>query len=135
MTEWLLEEALGLSAYELGIELISGREMARRNEEFLNHSGSTDVITFDYREGYEEGAGASRELAGDIWVSITDAEEQAREFETSWQEELARYIIHGVLHLRGFDDLEPSKRKEMKREENGLLRAARRAFDLARIRG
>jgi probable rRNA maturation factor len=133
MTEWLLEEALGLSAYELGIELISGREMARRNEEFLKHSGSTDVITFDYREGYEEGADASRELAGDIWVSITDAEEQAREFETSWQEELARYIIHGVLHLRGFDDLEPAKRKEMKSEENRLLRAARRAFDLTGI--
>jgi probable rRNA maturation factor len=58
---------------------------------------------------------------------------QAREFSTTWQEEVARYIVHGVLHLRGYDDLVPEKRKVMKREENRLVRRLQATFDLSRI--
>jgi probable rRNA maturation factor len=58
---------------------------------------------------------------------------QARQFRTSWQSELVRYIIHGVLHLRGFDDIRPADRRKMKREENRLLRAAGRLFRLRNL--
>ena len=47
---------------------------------------------------------------------------QAGEFGTAWPEELARYVIHGLLHLHGYDDLEPAKRRVMKREENRLVK-------------
>ena len=47
---------------------------------------------------------------------------QAREFGTTWQSEVVRYVIHGLLHLRGHDDLKPAERRVMKREENRLLK-------------
>lgn len=120
----LLEEELRLGCYELGITFVSAARMAAMNQQYLGHEGSTDVITFDHREGYkaEGGDGSEAELAGEIFISVSDAWKQAREFSTSWQEELVRYIVHGVLHLRGFDDLVAAKRKTMKREEDRLVR-------------
>jgi probable rRNA maturation factor len=70
---------------------------------------------------------------GEIFISIDDAKSQAREFRTSWQSELARYVIHGVLHLRGFDDLRPADRRKMKREENRLLKEIARLFPLSKL--
>src|SRR5688572_30523749 len=67
----LVEEELGLGAYELGISFISPAKMAELNQQYLKHDGSTDVITFDYREGYEEGdEGTPLDLAGEIYISV-----------------------------------------------------------------
>src|SRR5688572_7802324 len=101
----LLEEELGLERYQLALHLVSAPKMAEINEYFLQHSGSTDVITFDYHEGYSEELSKGAELTGEIYVSVTDAASQAREFSTTWQEEIVRYAVHGALHLRGHDDL------------------------------
>ena len=131
----LLEEELGLDSYELAIHLVAASKMAQVNEHFLQHSGSTDVITFDYRDGYAEAVAQQLELAGEIYISLPDAVRQAREFSMKWQEEVVRYTIHGVLHLRGYDDLTPAKRRTMKREENRLLRRMTRRFPVARIGG
>jgi probable rRNA maturation factor len=128
----LLEDELALSRYELGIHFVSTKKMAEINWEFLQHEGSTDVITFDYREGYGEGA-AQLDLAGEIYISVADARKQAKEFSTTWQDELVRYMAHGMLHLRGFDDLEPAKRRIMKREENRLVRRLAARFDLRKV--
>lgn len=135
LTRMLLEKELRLTSYELGATLVSAAKMAAINEQYLSHEGSTDVITFDYREGYERGGedGSEAELAGEIYISVADARRQAREFSTSWQEELVRYLVHGVLHLRGFDDLAPAKRKVMKREENRLVRRMTAQFDVREI--
>ena len=51
-------------------------------------------------------------------------EEFARKYKTSWAKEVARYLIHGILHLRGYDDSAPELRRTMKREENRLMTAA-----------
>ncbi len=107
---------LGLDA-EVGIHLVSAREMAKVNWDFLRHEGSTDVITFDH------GSTAER-LHGELFISVADAVEQAAEFGTTWDEELVRYVIHGLLHLCGYDDLEPAKRRVMKRHENRLVKRA-----------
>lgn len=131
----LLEEELGLDSYELAIHLVAARRMTQVNEHFLQHSGSTDVITFDYRDGYEEAAAEQMELAGEIYISLADAVRQAREFSTKWQEEVVRYAIHGVLHLRGYDDLTSPKRRVMKREENRLVRRIAKRFPVAGIGG
>lgn len=139
----LLEEELALRAYQLGIQFVSAKKMAEMNWEFLRHKGSTDVITFDYREGYGGRSGVDGfagleeseelDLAGEIFISVADALKQAKEFGTSWQEELVRYVVHGVLHLRGYDDLSAGKRKVMKREENRLMRNLGRRFNARKI--
>lgn len=111
-------------AAELGFHFVSPREMARVNMEFLAHEGSTDIITFDH--------GSTRDrLHGECFISVADAVAQAKEFGTSWTEEIARYVIHGILHLQGYDDLVPEKRRVMKREENRLVRRAKQRFDLS----
>jgi rRNA maturation RNase YbeY len=99
---------------ELGIHLVTPVEMADVNWRFLRHSGSTDVITFDH------GSIPGR-LHGELFISIADAVAQARSFQTTWQQELGRYVIHGLLHLTGEDDLEPGARRRMKRREDQLF--------------
>ena len=128
----LLEDELKFSDYELAIHLVSPRVMADMNERFLNHTGPTDVITFDFREGYDP-ALAKLNLAGEIYICVAVAEKQAAEFSTTWQEEVARYIVHGVLHLIGHDDLVLEKRRILKREENRLVKALSRRFDFSVI--
>ena len=113
---------------ELGIHLVSAREMARVNWQFLRHEGSTDVITFDH-------GSTATHLHGELFISIEDAESQAGEFGTDWNTELARYVIHGLLHLHGHDDLTPEPRRVMKRLEGRLVRQeAALAAGLKRVR-
>src|SRR6185436_18424008 len=101
--------------------------MATINETFLEHHGSTDVITFDHA-GYLKlepptsgQRPAARHLYGEIFLSVPDAIRHAKEFNTTWQSEVTRYVIHGLLHLTGHDDLNPAARRIMKREENKLV--------------
>jgi probable rRNA maturation factor len=120
MVMHVLDEHLHARDYELGFHLVDASEMARINEQFLQHSGSTDVITFDYNEREHAQSGVVR---GEVYISIPDAVSQSQEFGTTWQSELVRYAIHALLHLRGYDDLEPAARRVMKREENRLVNA------------
>lgn len=131
-TRAVLASQPGLARYELGIHLVGAAEMAAVNETFLDHAGSTDVITFDHASR-ERGAGSGEHLHGELFICLDDAVAQAREFGTSCQAELARYVIHGVLHLRGFDDTTPAARRKMKRAENSLLRTLARRLDLAQL--
>jgi probable rRNA maturation factor len=119
-------EELKMAAEELSIVLVGAKEMASLNEKFLGHEGPTDVITFDYSEG-------SKGLSGEIFVCVAEAERQAKEFKTNWQAEVIRYVVHGILHLAGHDDLNPVARKKMKREEGRLVRELSRRFALSKL--
>lgn len=101
---------------DLCLHLVTPARMARLNEHFLGHPGPTDVITFDFSEG-EPGW-----LYGEIYICPQVAVEQARHYACPWQEELMRYVIHGVLHLLGHDDQAPAARRRMKAAENRALR-------------
>ena len=116
---------------ELGINLVADREMALVNETFLQHVGSTDVITFDHTN--RRGRGKRRKIHGELFVCVDVAVSQADEFETGWQSEVVRYVIHGILHLLGHDDLKPHLRREMKREENRLVRLMEKRFSFAEL--
>ena len=120
LVQSLAEEALQIlgRGAELCFHLVSAREMARVNWQYLQHEGSTDVITFD--QGSDKAI-----LRGEIFISVADAVTQAEEFGTTWQDELVRYLVHGLLHLAGFDDLEPADRRAMKQQEERLLRRLR----------
>ena len=123
---------LGLKTVELGINLVGAKEMTRLNETFVRHKGSTDVIAFDYADkGRPTAAGRSRALHGEICICVDEAVLQARRFGTSWQSEIVRYLIHGILHLLGFDDADTGARRKMKREENRWLRRISLRFSLA----
>jgi probable rRNA maturation factor len=122
LTRHLLESEANVSNYEIGFHFVEPAEMARVNGQFLGHKGSTDVITFDYSEGDKA------RVSGEVFICMSEAVKQARQFRTTWQSEIVRYVIHSLLHLRGFDDLHPAKRAVMKREENRLLRAVKSRF-------
>jgi probable rRNA maturation factor len=117
---------LKIETADLGIQLVDAPEMTQLNEKFLRHAGSTDVITFDY-------SAPRRQLHGEIFVCVDEAVRQARKFGTSWQSEVVRYIVHGVLHLLGFDDSNAGVRRKMKREENRRLRELSRRFALSKL--
>jgi probable rRNA maturation factor len=117
---------LKITKMELGINLVGTREMTLINKTFLKHEGSTDVISFDYDD-------SELELHGELFVCVDEAVLQAKNFKTSWQSEIVRYIVHGVLHLLDHDDLKPALRRKMKREEDRLVRLVAKKFSLAQI--
>lgn len=123
-----LKSIESIDGYELGLHLVDAPEMARVNEQFLNHEGSTDVITFDHQEDAD-----SDRLYGELYLCLADAVKQARQFRTTWQSELTRYAVHGILHLCGYDDLTDEDRKEMKQTENRCLRKLAAEFNLAAL--
>ena len=121
-----LGELPGIAEWDLAFYFVGEKSMAALNEAQLEHSGPTDVITFDYGEG--EALGRKRLLHGEIFVCIDVALEQAREYGTTWQSEVVRYLVHGLLHLYGHDDLAPVPRRAMKQVENRLVRTLERRF-------
>jgi rRNA maturation RNase YbeY len=103
------------------------------NEAFLRHEGSTDVITFDHQNPESGSQKSGLNLHGELFVCVDEAILQAKQFRTSWQSEIVRYIVHGVLHLLGHDDLKSELRRKMKREENRLVRRLAKRFSLAQL--
>ncbi|MEO1030798.1 MAG: rRNA maturation RNase YbeY [Bacteroidota bacterium] len=83
------------------------------NLEFLNHDTLTDIISFDYSVG--------KELHGDIYISVDRVKENTAEFETAFQDELARVMIHGILHYCGYKDKSQEDAKLMRRKEDYYL--------------
>ena len=122
----LMSEIVAAKDYELTIHIVGAAEMEQANRTHLGHSGSTDVITLDYSEPFWP-------LAGEILVCVDEAVTQAVRFRTSWQAELARYIVHGILHLQGFDDRRAADRQKMKRNEDAVMRTLGREFDLRKL--
>ena len=137
LAKWTLAEtdpgqAVDLDAHALGVFLVGEAEMALANWEHLRHEGATDVITLDFG-GQAGGAPRPGPLLGEIFICPVIAEAFAREHGTTWSEEVARYLIHGILHLRGYDDRNATRRKRMMREEDRLMRAAAACFPLSRL--
>jgi len=138
---FLLHRLLQAAQFDLGFYFVTTPEMARLNETFLNHQGSTDVITFDY--GPEPSSAASPAqtaapppcpaLHGEIFICAEEALRQARRFRTTWQSELVRYAVHGVLHLAGYDDRTAGVRRRMKKLEGSLLRKLAGQFRFDRL--
>lgn len=137
LAQVLISDLMRATDYAVGICLVDLLEMARLNETFLQHHGSTDVITFDYSRGRSKSAPIrppkwppGKTINGEMFICTGEAIVHSRRFRTSWQMELARYVIHGVLHLCDFDDLRPGDRRVMKREEDRLLRELSRKLPL-----
>ena len=84
------------------------------NQKYLEHNTYTDIITFDYIENLNI-------ISGDIFVSIDRVKENSIKFKVTFEEELRRVLIHGILHLLGYPDKKPSEEKKMREKENEAL--------------
>ena len=112
---WIKKTALeyGKKTGEIAYIFCSDKHMLEVNNQYLQHDYYTDIITFDYSEGTI--------ISGDIFISIDTVKSNSVEFNVSFEEELKRIMIHGILHLCGQDDKTPEMRLEMTEKENSAL--------------
>jgi rRNA maturation RNase YbeY len=100
---------------QLEVALIDDAAIARINRRFLGHKGVTDVISFP-AGGAPGGPGI-----GEIVISMDRARAQARDAGWSVRREVALLVVHGVLHLRGYEDRTPRQAAQMRRRERAIL--------------
>ena len=105
---------------EIGISLVDDRRIAAIHRRWLGVPGPTDVITFDLSAG---GGPRAAGLAADLVVSVETARRMARAVGWTAHRELAYYVVHGILHLAGYDDHVPADRRAMRSRERVVMRA------------
>ena len=114
-TNWVRAVAAtyGKRVGEIAYIFCSDQKILEVNREYLQHDYYTDIITFDYCEGDV--------LSGDLFISLDTVRTNSEQFNTPYDEELHRVIIHGILHLVGINDKGPGEREIMEAAENKAL--------------
>lgn len=114
-TAWLTAVAAsyGKKIGEVAYMFCSDEKILEVNNQYLQHDYYTDIITFDYSEGDT--------ISGDIFISVDTVRSNAEQYNTSYEEEIRRIIIHGILHLCGINDKSEQERKNMTDCENKAL--------------
>jgi probable rRNA maturation factor len=112
ISEWLSQVILSENKREGDINYIfcDDEFLLGINQEYLNHDTLTDIISFDYSIG--------NELHGDIFISVERVQENAEDFNVSFDEELKRVLVHGILHYCGYKDKTSNEEKEMRLKED-----------------
>lgn len=103
-----------LTAGQISLAVVDDPSMHRLNRQFLAHDYPTDVLSFvlEQSDGY---------LEGEVIVSADRARAECQRYGWGPVEELLLYVVHGVLHLAGYDDLQPAPRRRMRRQEKACL--------------
>jgi probable rRNA maturation factor len=118
-------------AAELHVVLVDALAITTLNEVHLGHEGPTDVIAFDL--GEEVPVPGEPQVAGEIYVCLDVAVQMGTELGTGAAHELVLYCVHGMLHLAGLDDHEPTDRKRMRAAEARIMAELREIRDLQDI--
>ncbi len=106
--------------------------MAQANEEFVGHEGTTDVITFSYFD--DPDSLFPGEAAVELIICVDAAlREGASRSDSSYSREMVLYLVHGLLHSAGEDDLSPGPRRRMRRREREVLAVLETEFDFAAV--
>lgn len=115
VTKWIRAVAAtyGRKVGEVGYLFCDDEKILEVNNEYLGHNYYTDIITFDYDE--------DDIINGDLVISLDTVRTNAEQFGKTYEEELHRVIIHGILHLCGINDKGPGEREIMEAEENKAL--------------
>ena len=115
LTLWLKQTAQleKKTVNELHFVFCDDNYLINKNQQYLNHDTYTDIITFDYTEN--EG------LCGDIFISVERVKENAITFAVPFDEEIRRVMVHGVLHLIGYNDKSDKEKEMMTKKENQYL--------------
>lgn len=118
---WIKEiiESYSFKTGDISIIYCSDDYLLKINQTYLNHDYYTDIITFNYN--------INKKISGDIFISVDTVRVNAIEFNVSEQDEFLRVIIHGILHLIGFDDQNEDQIREMREEENCAIEIFKRA--------
>ena len=114
-TAWInaVAKSYGRRVGEVGYMFVNDDKILEVNREYLGHDYYTDVITFDYDE--------DDVVSGDVIISLDTVASNAQLFNKTYEEELYRVIIHGILHLCGINDKGPGEREQMEAAENKAL--------------
>lgn len=99
----------------ISIVLTDNEFIKEINQKFLNHNYETDVISFRLNEG--------NLVDGELYISLDMAENQSKDYKVSFENELARLVAHGSLHLCGYDDQTDIEKKKMTSKENFYLKS------------
>lgn len=102
---------------DINIIFCSDDYLLKLNNQYLKHNHYTDVITFDSSD--------NKRISGDIFISIDSVKNNSKEYKCEFIDELHRVIIHGVLHLLGFNDSNEEQRKQMRDREDVALKRRR----------
>ncbi|PWK17845.1 rRNA maturation RNase YbeY [Arcicella aurantiaca] len=113
---WLkkVAEKEGFKVKNLNYIFCSDEYLHKINVEYLDHDTYTDIITFDNSED-------ETTIEGDIFISIDRVKENSQTLNTVFEDELKRVIVHGLLHLCGYDDHSPEDKAEMRRLESEYI--------------
>ncbi len=114
-TAWIkaVAKSYGRRVGEVGYMFVNDDKILEVNREYLGHDYYTDVITFDYDE--------DDVVSGDVVISLDTVASNAHLFNKTYEDELYRVIIHGILHLCGINDKGPGEREQMEAAENKAL--------------
>ena len=114
-TAWIkaVAETYGKKVGEIANIFCSDEKILEVNRQYLQHDYYTDIITFDYCVG--------NKISGDLFISLDTVRTNAEQFNASYDTELHRVIIHGILHLCGINDKGPGEREIMEAAENKAL--------------
>lgn len=112
---WVKEVAAtyGKKVGDISYIFCSDEKILEVNRQYLQHDYYTDIITFDYCEG--------NRISGDLFISLDTVRTNAEQFGATYETELHRVIIHGILHLCGINDKGPGEREIMEAAENRAL--------------
>lgn len=102
----------------LSVAVVDDAAIRALNREYRGKDKATDVLSFPLSEGPAPGDGD--ELLGDVVISVETARRQAADYDAPLQRELNRLLVHGVLHLLGYDHVRAGERRVMEREERRL---------------
>ena len=111
----LLKKEMFFNIDSLNINIVNSEYIFELNSRYLNHNYTTDIITFNYSEHKDR-------LDGEIFISLHEAIFNSKKYKISLDNEILRLIVHGVLHLLGFDDLNAADKKVMKSHENKFVK-------------
>ena len=116
VSAWIkkVAETHGFRVGDISYIFCSDEHILSVNREYLQHDYYTDIITFDYTE--------EKRISGDIFISLDTVASNAEKFGTTYEEELYRVIIHGILHLCGINDKSDEERNGMEKEEDKALK-------------
>ncbi|HEY1040975.1 MAG TPA: rRNA maturation RNase YbeY [Bacteroidia bacterium] len=116
LKEWIktVVEKEKLILGELSYIFCDDESLLKMNQQFLDHDTYTDIITFDYRE--------EKTVNGEIYISVDRVRENAEKFETTFENELHRVMIHGVLHICGYKDKTKAAKELMRKMEDQSLK-------------
>ena len=99
---------------------VDDKEICRWHRDYFQDPTPTDVIAFPIRD--KVNLPLDPDLLGDVVISVETARRHSKQFGKSFEDEVVLYMIHGVLHMLGYDDLEPEKKKVMDQLQFSLLR-------------